>query len=446
MDVVIAGAGEVGYHIAKQLSEEKKNVSLIEKDMQKAQFASEGLDCIVINGDATNIDTLKKAGCENASMFIAVTNSDEINILSCLLAASNFTIEKKIARLRSLEYVKPFNVSNKSIGIDFVINPEIEAARSIINSVNFGASSDIIIFEDTDIQMRGIYINAQSPLVNKTITQIKKQLGKDFIISSIKRDDGELVIPKGQTSVKEGDYIYIVAKQHIMEELLEILGKARIKIKNIAILGGSKIGIMAAKGLKGKQRNIKIIDKDYDKCKEISKECRNAVVINADASDASVFEEENLADFDVAISSTNNEEINLLSALYSKNIGVKRSIALIDKTNYIAMASRMNIDSVVSPKLSAVSSILKYIRKGNVIGVYSIFNGEAEAIELSISIESSFMTKAIKDLNLPKDSLIVAISRNNKTVIPDGNFIIENNDRIIMFAKKEDIPNIERMI
>jgi trk system potassium uptake protein TrkA len=445
MDIVIAGAGQVGFHIAKQLSEEKKNVALIEKDLDKAAFAQENLDCIVINGDATNIDILQQAGCDTAAIFIAVTNSDEINILSCLLTSSNFTTPKKVARLRSLEYAKPFALA-KTTGIDFIINPEVEAAKSIVNSVNFGASSDIIIFEDTDIQMRGIYINKESIFLNKTITQIKQNIKKDFIITGIKREDGELVIPKGLTTVKDGDYIYIVSKKHVMEELLELLGKTKIRIKNIAIFGGSKIGIMAAKGLKGKRRNIKIIDKDYERCKEISKECPKAVVINGDASNAGIFEEEDIADFDVVITATGNEEINLLSALYAKNIGSKRSIALIDKANYAAMASRLDIDSVISPKLSAVSSILKYIRKGNVIGVYSIFGGEAEALELSISNESKFLNKAIKDLHLPKDTLIVAISRKNQTIIPDGNFTIENEDRVVMFAKKEDIPEIETMV
>ncbi len=445
MNIIIAGAGQVGYHIAKQLSEEKKHVCLIEKNRDKAAFASENLDCMVINGDATNINTLKDAGCDKASMFIAVTNSDEINILSCLLVSSGCNISKKIARLRNLEYTKPFQ-TNKAMGIDFIINPDIEAAKSIINSVNFGASSDIIIFEDTNVQMRGIFINRESPLINQTITDIKKNIKKDFIIASIKRENGKLIIPKGLTQVRDGDYIYIVAKKNTMDEVLEILGKAKIRIKNIAIFGGSKIGLMTAKGLRGKRRNIKIIDKDYEKCKDISKECPKAIVINGDASDAGIFEEENISEFDVVITSTDNEEINLLSALYSKNMGAKRSLALIDKQNYMAMATKLNIDSVVSPKLSAVSSILKFIRKGHVIGVYSIFGGEAEALELSITKDSNFTNKAIKDIHLPQDTLIVAISRKNETIIPDGNFIITNDDRIVMFAKKEDIPEIEKMV
>ncbi len=445
MNIVIAGAGQVGYHIAKQLSEEKKNIVLIEKNKDKASFASENLDCIVINGEATNIDTLVEAGCEKADMFIAVTNSDEINIISCLIASSKFSIPKKIARLRNIEYIKPFNLSN-NIGMDFIINPEIEASKSIVNAVNFGASSDVIIFEDIDVQMRGVYIDKDSILLDKTIIEIKKQINKDFIISGIKRDNGELIIPNGFTKVENGDYIYMVAKRKTISEILETIGKTRIKVKNIAIFGGSRIGMMVAKGLKGKRRNIKIIEKSYEKCKEISKECEHSTIIQGDASDANIFEEENISNFDVVISVTDNEEINLLSALYAKNIGVKRSIALIDKPNYIAMASRLNIDAVVSPKISAVSSILKFIRKGNIVGLYSIFGGEAEAIELSIPTNSNLANKTIKDIHLPENSLIVAVNRNNENMIPNGNFTLKDNDRVVIFAKKEDIPFIEKMI
>ncbi len=445
MHIVIAGAGQVGYHIAKQLSEEKKNIVLIEKDMEKSLFASENLDCIVINGEATNIDTLIEAGCEKADMFIAVTNSDEINIISCLIANSKFNIPKKIARLRNIEYTKHFDFS-KDIGIDFIINPELEASKSIVNAVNFGASSDVIIFEDIDVQMRGIYIGKDSVLLNKTIIEIKKQINKDFVISGIKRKNGELIIPNGFTRVKEDDYIYLVAKKKTMEEILEGIGKIKIKVKNIAIFGGSKIGIMAAKGLKSKRRNIKIIESDYEICKEISKECQHATVIHGDASDAKIFEEENIKEFDVVITVTDNEETNLLSALYAKNIGVKRSVALIDKPNYMEMASKLDIDAVISPKISAVSSILKLTRKGNIVGLYSIFGGDAEAIEISIPEDSNIAEKTIKDIRFSENSLIVTVNRDNENIIPNGDFMLKANDRIVIFAKKEDIPFIEKII
>ncbi len=445
MHIVIAGAGQVGYHIAKQLSEEKKNVVLIEKNRDKAAFASENLDCMVVNGEATNLDVLKDAGCDKADMFIAVTNSDEINIISCLLSYSHFSVPKKIARLRNLEYFEPFNLS-RDIGIDHVVNPELEAAKIIINAVNMGASSDVIMFEDIDIQMRGIYITKESPFLNKTITQIRKTLNRDFIISGIKRETGELVIPNGMTVVKEGDYLYIVAKRHTLEDILHSIGKTRIYIRDMAIFGGTRVGVIAAKGLQGRRRNIKIIEKDYERCKDIARECKKATVIQGDASDASVFEEENIGEFDVVISVTENEEINLLSALYAKNIGTKRSIALIDKANYVAMAARLNIDAVVSPKISAVSSILKLIRKGNIVGLYSIFGGEAEAIELFVSGESSLVGKPIREIKLPQNSLIVAISRENESIIPRGDFVIEENDKMVIFTRKEDVPAVEKMI
>lgn len=445
MNIIIVGAGGVGYHLAKQLSEEKKNISIIEKDLDKVAFAHDNLDCLVIQGEATDLETLKKAGCDKADMFIAVTNSDEVNIVSCFIAAQHFNIPKKVVRLRNIQFSKANFFPLKTMGIDYSINPEIEAAKSIINTVNFGAATDVIIF-GIDIQMRGFYIDDKSPFKDKNIFEIKKILNKSFIISGIKRSSGEFIIPSGETKVKEGDYIYIIAKQKIINEIIEYSGKSTIKIKNIAIFGAGNIGIMVAEGLSGKKRNIKIIDKDYEKCKKVSSICKSAIVINGNANDAELFEEENIGNFDVVVTATDSEEINLLSALYAKNIGTKRAIAMLDKYNYIMMANKLDVDAVVSPKLTTVNSILKFIRKGKILGVYSIFSGEAEALELVISESSKLINKTIRDTNLPHGCLIVAVERNNENIIPDGNFVIKENDKMVIFTRKENIPVVEKMI
>ena len=443
MNIVIAGAGGVGYHLAKQLSEEKKNISVIERDIDKATFAHENLDCLVVHGEATDLKVLKEAGCDKADMFIAVTNSDEVNMISCLIVAQNFDIPKKIVRLRNAHYTRYFTLKN--IGIDYVINPEIEAAKSIVNTVNFGASSDVILF-GIDIQMRGLYIDSKSPFKDKSIAEIKQTLKKNFIVSGIKRENGEFIIPAGSTRVMENDYIYVTAKQDTINEVVEYTGKSSIKIKNIAIFGANNIGIMAAKGLMGNRRNIKIIDKDYEQCKKVASQIKKATVIHGEANDAELFEEEGIGNFDVAITTTENEEINLLSALYAKNIGTKRAIALLNKPNYIMMAKKLNVDAVISPKLTTVNSILRFIRKGKILGVYSIFSGDAEALELVVSKDSKISNKAIKDLKLPKGCLIVAVERNSENIIPDGNFTVKENDKIVIFTKKEHIPTVEKIV
>ncbi len=445
MKIVIAGAGSVGFHIAKHLSEEKKDIIVIEKDAEKAKFISDNLDCFVINGDATNIETLKKSGCEDADIFVAATDSDEVNIISCLIAASEFSIPKKIARIKKLEYEKSNIFQPKLIGIDFIINPEIEAAKSIINTINFGATSDTIIFEDTDIQMRGVYIDENSSLLNKTIIKIKKELKSEFIIAGIKRGNN-LMIPDGYSTLNKGDYIYVVSKKQNIDEILNNIGKIKIKIKNIAIIGGGNIGRISAAGLSGKHRNVKIIEKNYEKCKYIANKLKSVTVINADASDAKIFSEERICEFDAIITATNNEELNVLSAIYAKNIGVKRSIAIINKENYIEMAQKLGIDAIISPKLSTVSSVMRYIRKGNVIGLYSIFGGDAEAMEVRIGKNSQFINKPLMQIKLPKGSLVVSISRENESYIPDGNFIIKPYDKMIVFTKKDDINTIEKLL
>ena len=445
MNIVIAGAGGVGYHLAKQLSEEKKNISIIEKDLDKAIFAQDSLDCLVIQGEATDLETLKQAGCDKADMFIAVTNSDEVNMVSCFVVAQHFNIPKKIVRLRNIQYSKEDYFSLKNIGIDYIINPEIEAAKSIVNTVNFGASTDVIIF-GIDLQMRGFQIDDKSPFKDKSIFEIKREINKSFIISGIKRENGDFIIPSGFTQVKKGDYIYIIAKHDTINDIVEYSGKSSIRIKNIAIFGAGNIGVMAAEGLAGKKRNIKIIDKDYERCKKVSSILKNITVIHGDANDAELFEEEEIANFDVVVTATDSEEINLLSALYSKNIGTKRAIAMLDKYNYIMMANKLDVDAVVSPKLTTVNSILRFIRKGRIIGVYSIFSGEAEALEFVVSESSKLLNKAIKDTKLPEGSLIVAVERDGKNIIPDGNFVIKQNDKMVIFTKKENISTVEKMI
>ena len=443
MDVVIVGAGGVGFHIAKKLSEEKKDVAIIEKDLEKAQFASEHLDCLVINGEATDIDVLKQAGIDQASMFIAVTNSDEVNMISCFIAADRFNVEKKIVRLRKIQYMQKELFTFKKLGIDFVINPEVEATKAIVNSLNIGASADVILF-GTDIQIRGIYIDADSPFKNKSIMDIKNSIDDNFIVSGISKSNGDFVIPDGYTTVEEGDYIYITAKEKTLDNIIEKSGKSKIRIRDIAIFGGGDIALMTARALIGKKRNVKVIEKDYERCKYISSVLKKATVINGNADDAELFEEENIADFDVVITATDNEEMNLLSGVYAKNIGAKRSIAIIDKSNYIMMASKLNIDVVISPKMTTVNSILKFIRKGNIVSVYSIFSGEAEAIEFIVSSRSPLKNKKIKNINLPKGSLIVAVNRDKETYIPDGNFELKQNDRVVLFIKKQHIEEIEK--
>ena len=445
MNVVIVGAGEVGLHIASQLVAEQKDVVIIEKDAEHVRRAMDMFDCLVVQGEGTNVDTLIKAGIEKASIFVAATSIDEVNMVSCLVASSEFKIPVKIARIRNVEYMKTGIFDKSLIGIDYIVNPEIEAAYEIAKTVETGASSGVYSFEGTDAQIRDFIIKDDSIFKNKYIKETRSLINQPFIIAGVLRDE-VMCIPSGDFQILEGDHVYIVALGGSFKKILAKAGIKASKLRSILMVGGGMIGTHVTEMLLDKGRDVRLIEKDYERCKIISAMFPDATIINGDISDRNIFEEENLATDDAVITTTQNEELNILAGLYGKSKGIKRAIALIDKINYLTLASNLGIDSCVSPKLSSVDAILKFIRKGEVKNVYTIFEGQAEAIEFTVSASSMLAGRMLKDLKLPKDCLIVAVRRHRKTIIPDGDFVIGGGDNIIAFVKHEAISKLENIL
>lgn len=445
MKIVIIGAGEVGTHIASHLIEEKKDVTIIERDPEIARRVNDMLDCLVINGEGTNVDCLVSAGVDKADIFVAATSIDEVNMISCLVAASEFKIPVKIARVRNIEYNKT-NIFDKSfIGVDYIVNPEIEASYDIAQTVELGATSSIFSFDGTNAQLRDFILDENSIMANKQIKEIRTLFKEQFVISGVMRD-GEVFIPDGNFEVSVGDHIYITALGRSFEKIMAGLGKKAPKLNKIIIVGGGLIGKHVAGMLIDKGREVRLIEKDYDKCKEIAALYPDILVIHGDVSDEEIFEQENLSLADAVITTTQNEELNILAGVYAKSQGVSRAVALIDKTNYTYLATSLGIDACVSPKTSSSDAILKFIRRGNVKKVYTIFEGQAEAIELHIAHDSFLAKKKLKDIKLPAGCLIVAVQRRRKTIIPDGNFEINIGDSIIVFIIHSSISKLEELL
>lgn len=442
MKIVVAGAGEVGFHIASNLIREGKDVVLVEKDAGRAKYASSHLDCMVITGEATNTEVLKDAGIQNADAFISATDYDEVNMITCFIVASEFDVPVKIARVRNLSYSKINLFGNKMAGVDYIVNPEIEAAKTITSTVQHGATSDIFLFEDINIQLRDIIVDDDSFFIGKTLRQIKSELKEEFIVAGIMRDD-EVIIPDGNTVLLEKDHIFTVATTRTFVQILKKAGMQSRKLKSIIILGGGKVGYHVAEMLSKQGKSIKIIDKDYELCKKLSADFPNALVLNADITDESIFDDEQLSHADAIVTTTHNEELNILAAIYGKSKGIRRAVALVNKLSYLTIADDLGIDSTVSPKVSSVNAILKYIRKGNLKSVYKIFNGKAEVAEFVIQPNAPIAEKALKNVRLPKGSLILAISRDGKNVIPDGNFILKGNDIAITFCAEDTSESLQ---
>jgi len=442
MKIVVAGAGEVGFHIASSLINDGKDVVMIEKNPARAKYAASRLDCLVVTGEATNPDTLKEAGISGADAFISATDYDEVNMITCFIVASEFEVPVKIARVRNVSYSRTRMFGSNLAGVDYVVNPEIEAAKAIVSTVQHGATSDIFLFEDVNIQLRDIIVDEDSFFCGKSLKDIKRELKEEFLITGIMRDE-EIVIPDGDTVIEDKDHVYLVASSRSFVKILKKAGIMGKKLKSIVILGGGNVGRHVAAMLLKLGKNIKIIDKDYEICKTLTADFPDALVLNADVSDESIFEDEQLFNSDAIICTTHNEELNILAAIYGKSKGIARAVALVNKSNYITISDDLGIDSTVSPKISSVNAILKFIRKGNIKSVIKVLNGKAEVAEFFVSLNADVTKKPLKDLKLPKGSLIAAVARNNQTYIPDGNFILQSGDIALTFSADNTAESLQ---
>jgi trk system potassium uptake protein TrkA len=460
MHIVILGAGSVGFHIAKQLIDEGKDVVIIEKDQKAVKHAINYLDCSVIHDVGNNVEVLKKANIDKADFFISVTDSDEVNMIACGLVANNTNVPNKIARVRNIDYSRARIMETPFLGIDHIVNPELEASKVIIRSIERGALSDILFFEKSNFQIRNMTVSADSPFRTLSVEDMKRNWGINFLVAFILRDN-DYIIPSGETIIKEGDNLYIISTEQNLEKIFASAGKDRFKLNKIVIVGGGKIGSYVADYLLRKQRsnerfftrvskalvqrlkrNIVIIDKDPEKCNDLSERFSDALIINEDVSDEGIYEEGQISDYDLILTSTDNQELNLVTAVYAKNIGFKRAIAVVNKYNYLNIASRLGIDVTVSQKNSMVNSILKLIRRGNIKNIYSFADGRVEVIELLVE-NSPLAGRQISDIKLPPHTLVVSITRDEENILPDGTSSLHNGDHIILIAQKESIPKIE---
>lgn len=461
MKVVIVGAGAVGMQIARQLIDEKKDVVLIEPNPDRARLASNRLDCMVLMREGNSVDALREAGTDGADFFIAVTDSDEVNLISCALVESEFSVACKIARVRNVDYTTSRVVENRFLGIDYILSPETVAARTIIRSIEQGAVSDIVLFEQSNVQMRHLTVAPGSEFANRSLSQIGATVELNFLVAIVLRAN-RYIIPSGRTVIQAGDILYVVATQDGFGKLYQRLGMRPAQMRRIVIIGGGKIGQMIGSYLlegRGRdtslarrlfgalkqehRRSVKIIDWDYARCKELTQLLPGALVMHADISDEGVLEEEHMADSDLVIAVTGNQELNIVSAVYAKSLGVRRTIALVNKTNYTRIASQLGIDVPVSVKNSMVNSILKLIRSGNVKSIHSIPEGDLEVLQVVVDGGSSAVGREIREIKLPQSSLIVSVLRAEEAFVPHGTYRLQAGDHIIVIARLEHIEQIQ---
>lgn len=445
MRVIIVGAGEVGFQIAKFLSAEEVDVVVIEKDKNKLKRITEELDVAVVEGEGGDPSALKDAEAEKADILLAVTNSDETNMIACLLGRAMFKIPRKIARIRNPDYF--FNkelLSKENLDIDPVINPELEVARAITRLLEVPFATDVEDFEEGIIKVIGFKMPEKAFLTGKTLKELRNKINKRFIIGLIERGE-KTIIPSGNDTIQEGDIIYLPIKRSEIEDTAGMLGVSTEPSKKIMILGGGRIGYYIATSMEHKA-DIKIIEKDVERCKYLSKYLGRTLILHGDGTDQKLLLEENISDMDVFIAVSNNEELNIMGALLAKKLGVKKTIVIVNKTDYIPLAYSLGLQAILSPRLITASSILRYIRRGDILSLTAIAEDKAEIIEARVSKTSGLTGKYLKDANLPKTSLIGAIIRDDDIIIPTGLDKVLEGDKLILFALRESIKDIEKIL
>ena len=457
MNIIICGAGRVGFTIAKILSEQGHSITVIDQSSEDIQKIDDTLDVKSIVGKGTYPSILEKANAIDADMIIAVTRNDEINMLICQIAFSIFNVQKKIARIRSQDYLNPkfTKVYNKeNLPIDVIISPEIEIAKSLQRKLEAPGALDNVPFADSKIRLIEILINEKCPLINIKLNKLTKEFPKlNANIMGVIRDDKFIMLKKNDVMLKD-DKAYVVINASQMKDTLMAFGHNEKISNKILIIGGGNIGFNLAKNLEESfdSARVKIIEKNKERAELIAGELNNTIVINGDALDEQVLMEANLDESQTVLALTNDDEDNLMvSVLVEKfakdksDLNDKRTMALINKPNYSLLQSSLKIDDFIDPRMNTVSSILKHIHKGSIENAYSILNGEYEIIEAEIIETSELVNKELKNSNLPDEIRVGAILRGDDVVIPRSNFVFKKEDVVILLAKKDFLHVVENM-
>lgn len=438
--IIISGAGEVGFHLAKWLSEENQEVTIIDLDNEKLTRIKDQIDVQTIQGSSISAQVLKEAGAENTDILISVTDSDETNMITSLVGSGHFNIPSKVARIRNQEFLNDKLILGPNyLNIDLVISPEKEVADHILKIMQIPGAIDVISFENDRILLIGYKINEKSPLLNMSLKNIKQKV----LIISIVRDD-KVIIPKGHDVILNNDKIFILTKREELSQIQSLLKKEE-SIKRIMIIGASQISFNLAQSLENKGIEVKLVDSQKIKCYEMSEKLNKTIILHGDPTDINLLKEENIQDIDVFVGASNDEGVNLLSSLLAKRFGVKKTIAIVNNYSYIPVSSSIGIDVVLSPKLIAASRILHFVREG-VLTIKTLSDIKAEAFEIIAKPDWDIINKPLSTIKFPQETLIGAIIRNEEIIIPTGKDFIYPNDRVIIFALVKALKKIEKIL
>ncbi len=450
MKVIICGAGQVGFNIARHLAKENNDVTVVDQSPELVRRISDTLDAKGVVGHASNPDVLEQAGIANADMIIAVTHTDEVNMVACQVAHSLFDVPTKIARVRRQSYLQPIYAnlfSRDHMPIDVIISPEIEVARAVTRRLQVPGSFEMIPLVDDKVRLIGVRCEDTCPLVNTPLRQLT-QLFPDLniVIVGLMRD-GNPMVPSADDHMLPGDEVYFVVDSDQVARAMAAFGHEEVEARRLLIFGGGNIGLFLAQEIEKEHEWVKakIIEASKERAEEISGMLENTMVINGDVLDPEILEEANISQTETVVAVTNDDETNILASLLAKRSGCQRAITLLNSGTYETLINSLGIDVVVSPRNITVSTILQYVRRGRIHSVHTLREGFGELIEAEALETSELVGKPLKEVKLPQGVLLGAIVREGKMICPRGSTVVQAKDRVVLFAAEDVIRKVEKM-
>jgi trk system potassium uptake protein TrkA len=450
MKVIVCGAGQVGFNIARYLAMEDNDVTVVDQTPELVRKITDSLDCQGVVGHASHPDILEQAGAGDADMLIAVTYADEANMVSCQVAHSLFNVPTKIARVRHQSYLRPIwaNMFTRDhMPIDVIISPEIEVAHAVTRRLRVPGAFEMIPLVDDKVKLLGVRCEESCPVVNtplRQLTQIFPDL--NIVIVGLVRN-GQAIIPSGDDQMLPGDEVYFVVDSDHVSRAMVAFGHEEAEARRLLIFGGGNIGLFLAQELEREFPwvNAKVIEINPERARAVAESLNKTVVLNGDVLDSEILDEANVQDTETVVAVTNDDETNILSALLAKKAGCQRVITLINKGNYEPLITPLGIDVAVSPRAITVSTILQHVRRGRIHSVHSLREGFGELIEAEALETSSLVGAPLRDIKLPAGVVLGALVRDGKVISPRGDTSVQTKDRVVLFAASEAVRKVEKM-
>ncbi len=442
---MIAGAGQVGHHLCEKLSVEGQEVVLIDRDEKKLRRLERDLNILPVLGSAASARVLEEAGIKNTELFIAVTDSDEVNLIACILSKQYNQVASRIARVRNEDfYVSGEAHTEKTLDIDLLISPDIAMADEIMTLSQLSDAFAVADFAGGQVELLGYEVYKGNPMVGITLQKMQTmQRQSNFLIVAISRG-GNTIIPRGDDKIEPGDKIYLVARKKDIAEVEAHFHFTSKAPKMVFIIGGGTIGYMVAKRMEKQKISVSLVEEDPKRCEFLTEQLENAVVLNCDGLDAHELLEEGIDQADLVISVTESDTTNILSSLLSKHHGARKCITKINRPDFIPLLGKLGIDVALSPRLVAANMILRFVRGGGkIVSVATLLGSDAEVMEIQVSESAKFQDIPLKSLKFPRHAVLGAISRKGKVIIPSGDTRLKEGDNLVVFFAKDAISSVE---